>query len=142
MNMSFKEKSIWISLIATIIIFGFYFSKTFPLFRNFDDNNTEMVMLFIGVVILMIIVQIISHIVLAVFNRKDAEAGEDERDKLVELKATRIAHFVLITGVWLTASCLLITKSPLMLVNIMIFFFILSEVLGFIAQLFYYRKGI
>ena len=140
--MSFREKSIWVSLVATILIFGYYFANVFSYFTSFDVNNRELVGLFIGVVVLMVIVEVVLHIILAIAFKKETMEAEDERDNLIRLKATKVSYFVLVFGIWMMAISLLLSASPVAMANIIIFFFILAEIAGFSTQLFYYRKGI
>jgi len=142
MKMSFQEKSIWISLISTILIFGYYFTQAISVFNNPDVHNTNLIGLFIGIIILVVIIQIASQTIVAIVHRKEVEKGEDERDNLIKLKATRISYFILVFGIWITVISLLIFQSTLVMANIIMFFFILSEIVGFTSQLFYYRRGV
>lgn len=142
MNMSFQEKSIWISLVSTILIFGYYFTQAISVFKNPDVHKTNLIGLFVGVIFLVVIIQIISQSILALVNRKEAEKGEDERDHLIKLKATRMSYFILVFGVWVTGISMLILPSPLVMANIIMFFFILSEIAGFTSQLLHYRRGV
>jgi hypothetical protein len=142
MNLSYKEKSIWASLISTIIVFGYYFFFAIKVFNNPEIENMMLVGLFIGAVVFIILIQIFSQIVIAIANRKEAEKGEDERDNLIELKTTRVSYFILVLGVWITAFSILVISSPIILVNLIMFFFILAEIVGYSLQLIYYRRGI
>jgi hypothetical protein len=81
----------------------------------------------------------VAHIFLTLLYRPEKI---DERDKLIELRATRIAYFILIFGVFLSIGSVLISTTPLITAHIVLFFFILAEVVKFITQLVYYRKGV
>ncbi len=142
MNMSFREKSIWISLAATVLIFGYYFANAFSALTSFNADNRGLIGLFIGVVVLMIIVEVVLNIILAIASRNQAAEAEDERDNLIRLKCIRISYLVLVFGVWTVAMSLLLSASPVAMANIIIFFFILAEIVGFSTQLLYYSKGI
>ena len=142
MNMSYQEKSIWISLISTILIFGYYFTKAISVFNNQDIHNNNLIGLFIGIIIAVIIIQIIAQSTIALANRKDAERGADERDTLIKWKATGLSYYILAAGVWVTLISMLKFESTLVIANIIVFFFILSEIVGFAAQLLYYRRGV
>ena len=141
MNLSYREKIIWISLISTVLIFGYYFFQAFRVFNNPDIENTTLVSLFIGVVILISIIQVVLIIILSIVNKKEAEKGGDERDKLIEAKATKISYFILSAGAWTTAFGILITSSAFILINVLIFFLIIAEIVGFSMQLIYHRRG-
>jgi amino acid transporter len=142
MNLSFQEKSTWVTLILTVLIFGYYFAEAISIFQNESVDNSTIAGLFISAIIFAIIFYSISHIILAVINRKEAEQNEDERDKLIELKGVRLSYYVLVAGVFVTGSSLFMTSSPLILANIIFFFFILGEVIGYVSKLIFYRRGV
>lgn len=137
--MSFKEKSIWISLVTTILIFGYYFLRIFQMANNEEATHTEIAVFFISVIVLIVIVETILHILLAIFHRPEAE---DERDRLIELKATRNAYYLLVAGVFTAIVGFVVSAAPILVAHIILFFFILAETGAFITQLFYYRRGI
>ena len=142
MDISFKEKSVWSSLIITVLIFGYYFARVFTALREPVPDTTAIIRLFIGMVLFMIVIEIVTHIVLAITFRKEANEEHDERDKLIELKSTKISYWILISGVLITGVNMLTMTSPLVSVNILWFMFILAEVTGDITKLYYYRKGV
>ena len=140
--MSFQEKSTWVSLAVNSGIFGFYFYHAFAVLGNPEALDRGLIVLFVGLVILTIIVQTVSHILLSLMYRKDEQAGIDERDKLIELKANRVSYIILAGGVWLTFFGLMVLPIQIVLANILMAFFIISEVVGYGVQLYYYRRGI
>jgi hypothetical protein len=142
MGISFKEKSIWTSLIMTIIIFGYYFTRVFNLLNQPTTDHTNLITLFIGVVILMITLEITIHIIISIFDNKGTKETGDERDRLIDLKATKISYYILILGVFQAVAGLLMTKSPIMIANIILLFFVFAEIVGDSIRLYYYRKGI
>ena len=87
MNMSFQEKSVWVSLIIILLAFGSYFSSIYDGLQAGSLDRLEVVGLFIGLVVTVIALQIAGHIVIALANPKDADQPGDERDKLISLKA-------------------------------------------------------
>jgi len=139
-DMSFQEKQISATLITTLILFGSYFVIAFEtLFvEGKPDLGANLILLFSGAVVLMIVAQIIMHILFAVLGMSEKP---DERDRLIELKATRISYFVLVVGVWVTASTPLFWSSVFLILNVMILAFMLSAVVGQVAQLVMYRRG-
>jgi len=141
MNLSYQEKSIWVILISTVLVFGSYFYAAFKLFPFTSFPNSPLIALFIGTIVGYIILQIILHIGLALFHVKEAEGDTDERDALIELKATRISYFVLIFGVWVAGCSMFLFISTVTMANIIMFFFVLAEIIGNVVQLYYYRRG-
>jgi hypothetical protein len=91
---------------------------------------------------------------LAVSNRKAAKLGADERDKLYEYKGNNFGHTVLVIGVLMTLGRMVsleispefieqfkVLDIPFLTAHILLFSFILSEVVRFSAQLYYYRSS-
>ena len=74
--------------------------------------------------------------------RDEVKDGGDERETLIRLKATSISHYVLISGVWIACMSFYLNPSALMLMNVFIVFFVVSEIVGFVTQLIYYQRGV
>jgi hypothetical protein len=155
MNMSFREKSIWISLFSTLLIFGDYFLNVISLAGLSDElAKTAALELSLRALFLIIIVEIIFQGMLAASNRKAAELGADERDKWFEYKGNNFGYTVLVIGVFITLGRIVfleinpefneqsgLLNIPLLTAHILLFSFIFSEVVRFSAQLFYYRSS-
>ena len=139
MNKSFHEKSIWISLATISLIFGYYFVRVFKMASQDQINVVESIVLLISVIVMVIIVEVVFHIILALRTRPEAQ---DERDRLIELKATRNAYFVLVFGIFLPIACIAASVRPFIVAHVIMFIFVLSEIAQFLSQLFYYRRGI
>ena len=80
MNLSYQEKSIWGSMIGTLLMCGYYFATGHLIFS----------------VVMLIVVEIIYNIALAI---RSVPEPKDERDRLIEAKAYRNAYLALVTGV-------------------------------------------
>ncbi len=139
MNKSFHEKSIWISLATISLIFGYYFVRVFKMVSQDQINVVESIVLLISVIVMVIVVEVVFHIILALRARPQIQ---DERDRLIELKATRNAYFVLVFGIFLPIACIAASVRPFIVAHVIMFVFVLSEIAQFLSQLFYYRRGI
>ena len=139
MNKSFQEKSIWISLTTISLIFGYYFVRIFKMASQDEINIAQSIVLLISVIVMVIIVEVVFHIIIALRNRPQAL---DERDRLIELKATRNAYFVLVLGIFLPIACIAASVRPFIVAHVIMFIFVLSEIAQFLSQLVYYRRGI
>jgi len=92
--MAFREKTAWISLLATLGIYGFYFSAL----ASARGNSAEFFALLIETMITFVVVFVALTIVVAILSPKDADAPADEREKLIGLKAERVAYYAVSTG--------------------------------------------
>ena len=91
--MSFREKSAWISLASLIVVFGSYFTFIGMVLAGFARNRFA---LFLVMVVVFIIAEVVLHLVIATQSPRDARTPKDEREQLIELKATRTAFHVLL----------------------------------------------
>ena len=154
MNMTFKEKSTWLSLIATLIIFGDYAISVFSMDSMIlnQDEMIELAMDNLGsAILLIIIVEIIFQTLIALSSNKQVE--EDERDKLITLTANNSGYWVLSIGAIITMGQLLLPHVavigeivqerlpiPLFEMHLLLFSFILAEIVRFSHQVYLYRK--
>ena len=99
--MSFREKSAWISLIGLLVVFGIYFLNFASMVAG-RGPIAPMIPLIIAPLAALIIAEVVLHLLIAVLSPKDARTPKDERERLIELKATRVAFFVLLGGGLLT----------------------------------------
>ena len=155
MDMSFKEKSAWISLVTTVGIFGYYFFKIWGLSELSPEDARDPVMSLSGyVIVLIIVVETVFHGMLAATNHKAAKMGADERDKLIEYKSNSIGYTVLAVGVLIVLGRMVtlefnpsfndyssVLPIPFLTIHMLLFVFILSEVARFAALVFNYRRG-
>jgi len=147
--MSYQEKKIYVSLISTTLIFGFYCLYVFQNHQESIDSSESFS--FWGAVILIlipasIVAKIIIAIVFNIINRITTNEKEpsfaDELDKLIELKATRISHYVFVAGFLLAMGLLAMDQPPSAMFITLILSGFLSELLGGITQLYLYRRGV
>lgn len=155
MDMSFSEKGAWISFFSTLAIFGYYFLKIIGLGELEGESASQAaITLLISAIVLTIIVESVFHGMLAATNRKAAELGADERDKLIELKASKFGYGVLSVGVIMVIGRMIILEFnpdyadensslqiPLLTAHVLMFSFILAELVRFGGQIVLYRKG-
>lgn len=155
MDMSFKEKSAWISLVSTLAIFGYYFYRIFNISDlPMEEAKEATKSLLIQAIVLSAIVEAVFHGMLAATNHQAAEQGGDERDKLFEYRANNIGYSVLVVGVLITLGRIVTLEYnpewaehssslqiPLLTAHILMFSFILSEAVRFAGQIFYHRRG-
>jgi len=140
--MTYKERTIWISLIAVVMIFGNYFFYAYKILLDLDESNDpSLIGIAIPAFILFIVIHIVTQIILVIFNRKQAT---DERDRLIDLKASSTAYTVLVIGVTMGVYGAFASsqfESPLFVAHHFAFSFILAETGRYITQVWHYRRG-
>ena len=81
-SLSYREKTLYASLVAELIVYGPYFF----LHRQNSVNKVA------GMIIAIILLQVILQLVIAAFTRNRVT---DERDRLIELRGYRAGYLVL-----------------------------------------------
>jgi hypothetical protein len=140
MDMSYQEWSIMGSLAAMLVVYGYYFAAVL---RHVGQLEFALGRL-IFAVIAIVVIEIVYHIVLALETHPEPK---DERDVVIEAKAYRNAYFAYSTGAFLVISAVIaaglarVAITPFLVVNLVLLFMVLAEVVKLVTQLLYYRKG-
>ena len=135
--MSFREKSAWISMLSMVAICGFYF---WSVIRAGSQSGGVHIGL-LETIIVLVVVQVVLTAAIAIFSPKDAKAPRDERDKMIELRAMRVAYAGLATSVAL--ACFFGAFDPPIVfnTNALLFILVSAEVLRSACQIIQYRRG-
>ncbi|NBU29453.1 MAG: hypothetical protein EBS42_14950 [Caulobacteraceae bacterium] len=94
-EMSYREKSAWVLLVSSLVIWGGYFVALFRGLLTGQAGLMGFAGLFVGCVILMVVVQVILAILIALQSPSEAEAAPDEREKRIDDQAGRRAYWAL-----------------------------------------------
>ena len=101
---------------------------------------------FVILIPIAIVAQIIIHIIFAIINKmvtnEDMPTTDDERDKLIELKSTRISHWIFTIGFMLAMGSQAIDMKPWVMFVTLISSGFLSSMVSELARFYFYRKGV
>ena len=136
MSLSFQEKSLWVMLVSLVAAFGCYFITVLP--AQALNVMPHQVALFGMAVATLVAVQVVGHIVISAIDRR---METDERDRLIELKGTRNASWVLGTGVFLALCAALMTPGNFVFTHVLLGFWALSQLVEIGSQLVLHRRG-
>ena len=150
--MSTRKISISVSLVSTLLILGYYLFNLIPMFQK-GDLNSEDIFRLAGIVIIASIVlnilgniltNIVINIVHAIQTQSDKEVRliEDERDKLIGLKGTQVSYVAFSLGVLIAMLTFVFGQPPLVMFSSIIFFCLVSEILGDLSQFYIDHKGV
>jgi fatty acid desaturase len=136
--MSFREKSAWISMLSMSGIYGFYFWSVIhagPQPGRFRFGGL------LTTIIALVILQVVLTVAVAIFKPNEAKAPRDERDKLIELRAMRVAYAGLATSVAL--ACFFGAFDPPIVFNTnsLLFILVTAEIMRSACQIIQYRRG-
>ena len=99
--MSFREKSAWISFVLLLVMAGIW-AWTVVQMANGQLEPRRMLWIAHDVLLAFVVLQIVLHGVIFLQAPRDARTPKDERERLIELRATRIAFYVLVVGALLS----------------------------------------
>src|ERR1043166_7932506 len=99
--MSFREKSAWISLVCLLVFSGIWFAH-FVRVEAFAGASHHEALWFLGTVVALIVLEISLHIAIAIQSPREARTPKDERERLIDMKASRVAFYVLLAGAFVS----------------------------------------
>jgi hypothetical protein len=150
--MSFQEKNISVSLVSFTLILGYYLIRVFQLIQSENFNSTHVFRLWGIIIALAVVITIVATILTHVGSviveaiktgEKEPEIEDfvDERDKLIDLRGTKVTYFVSSIGSLLAMLTFVLGKAPLVMFTLLIFFGVVAQILGDISRLVLYRRG-
>ncbi len=165
--MSYQEKRTITTIITGLLVLAAYCLYAFNPVRMSTLTPGDLkpwavsMLIFIGIGVgASIIIQIVFHILLSIsiavkekMNNRDcddkviektigAEMIEDERDKLIELKASKVGFGVAGGGFLLALLAIVLKYSPVVMLNILFFTMSLGSIIEGFVQLAFYRRGV
>jgi hypothetical protein len=138
--MTFHEKSRWIALGANLIVWSWYFVTVARALRaGFPDAPYFMAMM-IPVIIALAIIHIVGHTIAALMNPKEASADTDERERAVGQRAAVWGYHLLCVGIFLVVGGSLFWWNTFLVVNGILFAFIIAECVRYAIEIAAYRR--
>ena len=150
--MSFQEKNITVTLVNFSLILVFFLFRIFQMIRTDTFTSSNVFRLWGVIIVLAIIVTIaatiLTHIVSAIIEairtgneNPEIEDFEDERDKLIDLKGTKMVYTITSLGTFVAMLTYVFGQDPLVMFTLLILSGLLAQVIGDISRLLLYRRG-
>ena len=148
--MSYREKENIINIFSGLIITGVF---AWIIYQRQLDGRIDLTddfqawgklfLIYAGVsVVARIIIYIIFHIVNAIATKAEKVPAEDERDKLIKLKATRNSHYSFSVGFFIAIITLAVGMPTYSIFIVFVISGVISELIDNGSQMYYYRKGV
>lgn len=145
LNMSFREKLIWLQLLALAVFGVAYFGPVFGSYLGVTavpgGQFMWMVYCILALIIGLPVAAVGMAIVASLRTPREARSPRDERDRVIALLGTRTGFYVLVTGVLVAMLSMHAGSGPVLLVNFMLFALLLAELSRLGTQVFLYRRG-
>jgi hypothetical protein len=139
--MNFREKSTWVLLAVTIIVYGWYFATTLGGALGAGVPEVlDNVRLF-GAIITLVMLTIIAHIVIAILSPSEADQS-DERDRLIELRGDQRGGFLMAVALFSTMGLAMAGASVFWIAHAALAGLVVSEIVKAVSKLIDYRRGV
>jgi hypothetical protein len=134
--MSFREKT-GISFISMFVIYASYFWSAF---HQRSRGPGPQVAGLVGTIIALLIVHVVLNVAVAIIDPRDAKAPRDEREKLIDLRATQLGYAALAGSV--ACACIFgAFNAPIIFnTNALLFLLVIAEILRSGCQIIQYRR--
>lgn len=150
--MTFQQRSIIVSLASSTLILGYYLTGWIQMYQDKGLDSATIFRLWLIVIIASIILNIAGNILTNILGAiihaiktqsdKPERLIEDERDKLIGLKGTRVTYIVLSFGIFVAMLSFVFEQPALVMFSLIILFGSLAEIAGDIYKLTLYRRGL
>ncbi len=148
--MSYREKENIINILSGLLITLIYgwvvlqrhLEGTIDLTTDYKTWGSVFLIFILVSIVARIIIYIIFHIINAIATREQRIPAEDERDKLIKLKATRNSHYIFSSGFVMSVMALAFGMPVYMIFIAFIIVGLISEIVDNGSQIYYYRKGV
>ena len=148
--MSYQEKQnivnsfsgLLVTVIYALLVYQRHLQGNFDLTEDFRTWGI-IFLICIGIsIVVRIIIQIIFHIINAIATREEKTPVEDERDKLIKLKATRNSYYVFTSGFVMSVMGLAVGMPVYGMFIAFVGVGLIAEIIENGSQIYFYRKGI
>jgi len=133
------------------MILGYYLVQVSQMIRGGGLVASRLFALWAVVIVATILVNILGNILASIVlaiayairtrSEQVEKYVEDERDRLIDLKGSKIAYITFSIGVFISMLAFISGQSGLVMFALIVLFSSLAEIVGSIAQLVLYRKG-
>jgi hypothetical protein len=139
--MSFREKSVWTSFIIMLALFSAW---VWNLGRGLaaQAGRADLAGVSFTILIAAVLVEILLHVVLAVRSPREARTPRDERERLIDLYATRIAFRVFVGAALAAIGSAHLGVRMGNLMNAMMLAVILAFLVKFGCEVVLFRRGL
>jgi galactitol-specific phosphotransferase system IIC component len=150
--MTYQETNVTVSLVSYILIAFYYVINWLRMYQAEGLNSQRIFTLWVVVIVAGIVLVVAGSILTAIVRAiiyaiktqsdKTEPMVEDERDKLIGLKGSRIAYIAYSVGIFIAMLSFALGQPPLIMFSLIVLFSLLAEILENSMQLVYYRRGV
>jgi hypothetical protein len=140
--MSFRENRAWVTLIALIFVLILFWLHIPPTRMLAPPSDIWVLHVLALMIATFVTIEIIARIVMRIRSPRDARTPKDEREQLIELKSRAIAWYVFVVlslgGIFVTLHA---GANEIGLGFVVLFSFVVAEIVNYAMRIYYYRRG-
>ncbi len=140
--MSFQEKSAWVMLVALSFAGILYVVNVVSLTLDSGTIPSPSASTLLVLTFVIVVTAIVGHIIVAATNPKEANAPEDERERLIVQRAGHLSSYILAIGVLLALVSFLVMQHGSMLFYACFASLILSQVAEYALHIILNRRSL
>ncbi len=137
--MSFREKSAWVSFVTILLVFIPFFWNSWRQYRG-EITGRDAVGTAFALLLAFVVLAIVLQVVLAVRAPREARSPRDERERLIDMRATRAAYYVLLVGAMAGVGTIHLTPSAWAMQQVVLFSIGVAELVRFGLQIVLFRR--
>jgi uncharacterized membrane protein len=138
--MTYREKTVWLTLTAMIIAYTIYFGLILA-GHPAGREMFPMLWLFGGIAAAQAIVVLAGYAALARTTPKAERLRPDERDRAISRRGAATAYYVMMTGMIIVGVIMPFTDSGTKIANTALFAIVVAEIINDVMVLISYRRG-
>lgn len=147
--MAYQESRVVAFLVSNLLGVGIYSYQAIRQYQqgSFESNTigsfwgTLILMVILITVVLSVVLSILVSILQAIATREEEPELADERDQFIHLKADRVSYAVFGVGFVFAMITLAAGLPPLVMFNLIVYSLFGAAIVGYIVQLYLYRRG-
>ena len=139
--MTFHEKSRWIALIANLMVWSWYFVIVVQAVNAGYPDRPQLMFVLLPVLGALTVIHVVAHVAVALIDPKEVNAELDERGRAIGHRASAWAYNILCVGIFCVITASFFWWNSLVIVNALLFVFILAETARYGLEIAAYRRG-
>ena len=136
-NLTFQEKTLWVSLFAEVFVYGLYYLNVLPpVDGNMESPHIWQYFKYIGLLVLVIVIGVIAIAI------KDRDEPVDERHQLIEMRADRVSAYILHIGILIAILVAMFVPGNFWFIHTLTIIGVLADIVNKIQQLRAFKRGV
>jgi len=137
--MSFREKSAWISFVTILLVFVPFFWNSYRQFQGAVTGREGVTTAF-ALLLTFVVLEIVLHLIVAIRAPQEAKTPRDEREQLIDMRATRVAFYVLLVGAMAGVGMVHLTSRAWVIQQVVLLAVVVAELVRFGGQILLFRR--